>query len=167
MVQDDGMADELAATSAELLQATPQRVRGQLLLQQLRTFYEEFRADRLEQLDSLYTADVEFRDPVHTLTGSLAFKHYLRKMGTNLQHYHIRYLDEASSSNSAYLSWEMDYSHPQLNGGQLIMVRGITHLKFTDKVYYHEDCYDMGALVYEHVPLLGFATRKLKQRLAR
>ncbi len=161
------MEDDLAATSSELAPATPQRARGQLVLQQLKSFYEEFSMDKLDLLDSLYTADVEFRDPVHTLHGGLALKHYLRKMAGNLRDYRIRYIDEVQSSNAAYLSWEMDYSHPQLKGGQLISLRGISHLKFTDKVYFHEDCYDLGALVYEHVPVLGLATRKLKQRLAR
>ena len=42
----------------------------------------------------------------------------------------------------------------------------LENLKFTDKVYYHEDCYDLGALLYEQVPVLGFATRTLKHRLA-
>ena len=160
------MENDLAA-AGPATQASLQQTRGLQVLQQLKTFYGEFSADRLDLLDTLYTADVEFRDPVHSLHGGLALKRYLRKMAANLHDYHIRYLDEVCSGNAAWLSWEMAYSHPQLNAGKIISVRGSTQLKFTDKVYYHEDCYDLGALVYEHVPLLGAAIRKLRQRLAR
>jgi len=160
------MEDDLAATGSQLTSAMPQQVRGQLVLQQLKAFYAAFSADKLEVLDSLYTSDVEFRDPVHVLHGCLALKHYLRQMASKLRDYHMRYIDEVVAGNAACLTWEMDYSHPQLNGGRLITVRGMSQLKFTDKIYYHEDCYDLGALVYEHVPVLGFVTRQLKHRLA-
>ena len=131
----------------------------------LKLFYEQFDGNRLDQLDTVYTPDVEFRDPVHTMHGALALRRYLRKMASNLTHYHMRYLDEQVGPHSAFVSWEMDYRHPRLAGGRLLTLRGITHVKFTDKVYYHEDCYDLGALLYEHVPLVGAATRLLKHRM--
>lgn len=138
-----------------------------LLVQQVKALYEQFGTEVLTRLDDLYTADIEFRDPVHTLHGCLAVKHYLRRMASSLRCYRIRYLDEVTGPYSAYLTWEMDYAHPKVKGGQTITVRGMTQLKYTDKVYYHEDCYDLGALLYEQLPVLGLATRTLKQRLAR
>lgn len=134
-------------------------------VQQLKQFYERFSAGTIARLDEIYTPDVEFRDPVHTLNGSLALRNYLRGMAVNLRQYSIRYLDELLSDNAAYLTWELDYAHPRLRGGRVITVRGISHLRFTTRVFYHEDCYDLGALVYEHVPGIGFATRGLKRRL--
>jgi len=160
------MEDDLSETGSQLSPQTPPHWRGQQVLQQLKAFYGEFSADRLDLLDSLYTADVEFRDPVHTLHGCLALRHYLRNMATSLHDYQMHYLDEVTSSNAVCLTWEMSYTHPRLKGGRPIVVRGMSHLKFTDKVYYHEDCYDLGALVYEHVPVLGFVTRALKHRMA-
>jgi hypothetical protein len=164
------MEDDLAGTNLKLAVTNVPQVRGQLVVQQLKNFYEDFSAeksaDKLELLDSLYTSDVEFRDPVHTLHGCLALRHYLRKMASNLKSYHISYLDEVSSNNSACLSWEMAFSHPMLNGGRLVTLRGMSQLKFTDKVFYHEDCYDLGALVYEQVPMLGWVIRLLKKNMA-
>ena len=143
------------------------RISARQLICQLKHFYEAFSKDTIALLDTLYTQDVEFRDPVHTVHGTLALKHYLRQMADKLTLYRIRYLDEQIGENSAYLSWEMDFEHPSLKGGATITVRGISHLKFTSKVYYHEDCYDLGALLYDHVPVLGNATRALKNRMAR
>lgn len=136
-------------------------------VQQLKQFYERFSAGNIARLEEIYTPDVEFRDPVHTLRGALALRNYLRRMAVNLQHYQIRYIEELVGANQAWLTWEMDFGHRHLRGGRTITVRGMTHVSFTTKVFYHEDCYDLGALVYEHVPALGFATRKLKQNLGR
>ncbi len=147
------------------LQTTP-RTPAMMVVQKVKSFYEQFGTEVLPRLDEFYTADIEFRDPVHTLNGCLAVRHYLQRMATSLEHYRIRYLDEVIGPHTAYLTWEMDYAHHKLQGGKIITVRGMTHLKFTDKVYYHEDCYDLGALLYEQVPVLGFATRTLKHRLA-
>lgn len=144
----------------------PGRETSPALVQRLKSLYEHFGPETPARLETVYTADIEFRDPVHTLHGSLALRHYFRKMAGNLQHYRIRYIDELVSANAAYLTWEMDYAHRHIKGGRTITLRGMTHLKFTDKVYFHEDTYDLGALLYEHLPVLGSATRLLKRRMA-
>jgi hypothetical protein len=140
---------------------------GPLLLPQVKLFYEQFSTATIARLDDIYTPDVEFRDPVHTLHGSLRLKGYLRRMAASITHYEMRYLDEVADANSAYLTWELDYAHRRLRGGQIITVRGMSQLRFTSRVYYHEDSYDLGALLYEHIPGLGFATRQVKQLLTR
>jgi hypothetical protein len=33
------------------------------------------------------------------------------------------------------------------------------------KIYYHRDYFDMGAMLYEHLPLLGRIIQRLKHRL--
>ena len=146
--------------------AAPRSSNVQLVLQ-LKQFYANFSAGTIARLDDIYTQDVEFRDPVHTVQGSLGLKNYLRGMATNLTHYRIRYVDELIGDHTAWLTWEMEYAHPRLEGGKGLTVRGMSQLKFTSKIFYHEDSYDMGALLYEHVPGLGTATRYLKKRLAR
>jgi hypothetical protein len=59
----------------------------------------------------------------------------------------------------------MHFKHPKL-GNRLISVRGVSHLQISDKIDFHEDFYDMGAMLYEQLPLLGNVTRWLKLRLA-
>ncbi|MES2606957.1 MAG: nuclear transport factor 2 family protein [Pseudomonadota bacterium] len=137
------------------------------LILRLKDFYAAFSVENLGRLDDIYTQDLEFRDPIHHLRGVLAVRHYLHNMATNLKEYRIRYTDEQVGSNAAYLSWEMDFAHPALEGGKLLSLRGISHVKYTDKIYYHEDSYDVGALLYEHVPVVGFATRLIKNRMKR
>ena len=128
-------------------------------------YYSEFSKESIPLIDELYTKDIEFIDPVHTLTGSLALKAYFKRMAANMLHYQMRYLDIIESEGSAHLSWEMTFSHKSLNSGQPILVRGMSLIKFTSKVYYHEDSYDLGLMVYEHVPLFGRMTKYLKKRM--
>jgi hypothetical protein len=137
------------------------------VVSQVKQFYEQFSAATIARLDEIYTQDVEFRDPVHTIRGSLRLKGYLRRMATSLSHYRMHYVDEAIGEHSAYLTWEMEYAHARLRGGQIITLRGMTRLHFTNKVFYHEDSYDLGALLYEHIPGLGLATRQIKKHMAR
>jgi hypothetical protein len=59
----------------------------------------------------------------------------------------------------------MHFRHPGL-GDRLISVRGVSHLQINDKIDYHEDFYDMGAMLYEQLPLIGTVTRWLRLRLA-
>lgn len=136
------------------------------LIASLMTLFEDFSLENLSRLDEIYTQDIEFLDPVHKIDGILSLKHYLKQMTVNLSHYKIRYIDVLTGENSAYLTWEMDFASKKLSGGEIITVRGMSHLKFTSRVYFHEDCYDLGALVYEHLPVLGGITRSLKGRLA-
>ena len=145
----------------------PPHAGNKTAVHQLKQFYEQFSSATIARLDEIYTQDVEFRDPVHTINGSLGLKNYLRRMATNLSHYRIRYVAEVIGENSAYFTWEMDYAHRSLNHGRILTARGMTQVLFTTKVFYHEDSYDMGALLYENVPVLGAATRHLKKRLAR
>jgi len=132
----------------------------------LMNFYESFSADNLHRLEDFYTQDIEFVDPIHKVPGILSLKHYFRKMATNLVHYKIRYIDVLVGENSAYLTWEMDFANKHVRGGEVITIRGMSHLKFTSRIYYHEDSYDLGALLYDHLPVLGSITRSLKGRMA-
>ena len=36
---------------------------------------------------------------------------------------------------------------------------------YLDKVYYQQDQYDLGAMIYEHIPVIGPVVRFLKRRL--
>ena len=137
------------------------------IVSSLMNFYEQFNHERLESLDTLYTQDVEFRDPVHTMYGILSLKAYMKKLATDLSFYRIRYTDMLAAENQAYLTWEMDYAHPKVNGGEVITVRGMSHIKYTTRIFYHEDSYEMGALLYEKLPVIGSITTFLKQRLGK
>ena len=61
----------------------------------------------------------------------------------------------------------MSFSNPRLNGGEIIHVDGSSVLSIRDDlVEYQRDYYDMGAMVYEQLPILGSVVRYIRGRMA-
>ncbi len=121
----------------------------------------------LAQLDSLYSQDALFIDPLHEVRGLANIRRYFAQMYANIDALQFDFygFDEVSASEG-YLRWTMSYRHARLAGGQLIRVQGCSHLLWSDgKVYRHRDYFDAGALLYEHLPILGAIIRWLKRRL--
>lgn len=124
-------------------------------------------ADNLYRLDGIYSPDIHFQDPLHSVRGLNELHAYFTELYANVQQLDFNFQGyDQVSQGEGYLRWVMRYRHPRLRGGQLIEVTGCSHLRWNDKVYYHRDYFDAGALLYEHVPLLGAVIRLLKRRLA-
>ena len=66
----------------------------------------------------------------------------------------FEYLDELSSGNSVYLKWNLHFTHPRA-GGRPISLRGVSHLQGGDRIEFHEEIYDPGAMRYDQLPRLG------------
>lgn len=139
---------------------------GNDLIKAFKGFYQHFDQADFTHIDRLYSPDVVFKDPVHEVRGLVHVQDYMVSISTGLQECRFEYHDELISTASAYIKWVMHYRHPRL-GRHTIDVKGITHLRFNERVYFHEDIYDLGAMLYEHIPLLGFVTRKLKHHISR
>lgn len=135
------------------------------LLQDFKAFYQEANISSLERLDRIYTQDVEFRDPLHTILGILALKSYIKNLYANSNRIEFEYTDEQRGENSATITWYMKFSHSALAGGKIVKLRGITQIRFTDRIYYQEDFYDLGAMLYQHIPVLGAIVRFVNRRV--
>ncbi|MEX0739944.1 MAG: nuclear transport factor 2 family protein [Pseudohongiella sp.] len=136
------------------------------LISDFKDFYRTPDIAGLEGIDRIYTQDVELRDPIHAVNGRLALKNYLRGMYEGAHEMSFRYLDDQISEHTATITWVMRFSHGRLNGGKPIDVTGVTVIHFTDRIYYQEDFYDMGAMLYRHIPVLGSLIRFINKRLA-
>lgn len=139
-------------------------------LEKLIDAYRVFDVDSLAQLDGIYEEDLLFVDPVHRLAGRDAVRDYLVEMARGLISCRFEFSDvldsEAEDGNhQALLTWQMHYRHPRLAGGQALALPGCTHVKYRERVYYQRDYYDLGAMVYEQLPGLGFAIKQVKKRL--
>jgi|UniRef100_A6W2P1 esterase/lipase superfamily enzyme len=136
-----------------------------LLIERFKAFYLDVKHPKLDKIDDVYTEDVLFKDPVHELRGAENLHAYLSEMCVNVHSGRFEYLDQIVSENTAYIKWNMHFKHPKL-GNKTITVRGISQVQFNERIYFHEDVYDLGQLIYEHVPLLGAVVKGLKKRLA-
>jgi hypothetical protein len=119
----------------------------------------------LSCLREIYADQIVFKDPVHDIRGLVELEDYFTSMCADLSDCRFEYLDEVVGADVAYIKWVMHFRHPRLRN-RLISVRGVSHLKFKDKIEFHEDFYDMGAMLYDQLPVLGNVTRWLRLRLA-
>ena len=135
------------------------------LLDRFKDNFKDLQQADSSQLGEIYADDIVFKDPVHELRGLVTLEDYFTTLCADLIDCRFEYLDQVVSDNSAYLKWIMHFRHPRL-GRELIDVRGVSHLRWNDKIEFHEDFYDMGAMLYERLPVLGNVTRWLRLRLA-
>ncbi|MBT8123451.1 MAG: nuclear transport factor 2 family protein, partial [Gammaproteobacteria bacterium] len=56
--------------------------------------------------------------------------------------------------------------HKKIANNQEIELNGASFIEFKDdKVCYHRGYYDLGALVYERIPILGSVIRKVRHAI--
>ena len=133
-----------------------------------REFYEQqLGAGDLTQLSSVYSPAVIFQDPVERLDGIDQLHRYFDRMMTNVSRCRFEISELQQHSDQAFVIWQMYFAHPRLRRGKEICVDGSTHLRFGDQIDYHRDYYDLGAMLYEQIPLLGSAVHAIKNRLQR
>ena len=120
----------------------------------------------MQRLGELYSDDVHFTDPLHDVHGLSDLHAYFAKLYANVSElsFDFRGFDQVREGEG-YLRWVMSYRHPRLDGGRLITVDGCSHLLWRDKVYRHRDYFDAGALLYEHLPVLGRVIAWLKRSM--
>jgi len=128
--------------------------------------YQNLSKDNLLSLKDIYHDDIVFQDPLHKVEGLTDFIAYFENLYTHVTSCTFEITHIMNTSNEAAVYWEMRYQHPKLNSGKMILVTGHSHIKSEDgKVIYQRDFLDVGAMIYEHVPLLGKVIRYLKQRM--
>ncbi|MBB4862154.1 hypothetical protein HNP46_000992 [Pseudomonas nitritireducens] len=136
----------------------------------LQSFAERFAAldaSSLDRLGELYSADVQFQDPLHRVDGLVALRRYFEALYANVREvrYDFHGFDEVAQGRG-YLRWTLTFRHPRLAGGAPIAVEGCSHLRWGERVEFHRDYFDAGALLYEHLPVMGGVIGWLKRRLA-
>lgn len=134
-------------------------------IERFKDYFRVLHESDLSQLREVYDEKIVFKDPVHEIRGLVELEDYFTTMCADLSDCRFEYLDELIGDRTAYIKWKMHFKHPKL-GNRLISVRGVSHLVIGDKIEYHEDFYDMGAMLYEQLPVLGNLTRWLRLRLA-
>ncbi|MGC9493541.1 nuclear transport factor 2 family protein [Vibrio genomosp. F10] len=136
-----------------------------LWLQKFIDVYRELGTDNLSTLESIYHPNVVFIDPLHKVEGVQDLIASFDRSYTNIIscEFHIKHAFESESEAAVY--WTMTFRHKSLNKQEPISVQGHSHLKSdNDVVTFHRDYLDVGAMIYEHVPLLGPVVKKLKHR---
>jgi len=128
---------------------------------QFKQLYQTFDERTVSKLPLLYSTSVVFKDPIHQLEGLDPLSHYFANFCKPDTYCQFEFINEILASDQAFFQWKMHYSHPKLRAGKRLILNGGTLIKFESQIVYHEDFYDMGAMIYQHIPILGWAVKKI------
>ncbi|APE31110.1 transcriptional regulator [Halomonas aestuarii] len=132
-------------------------------------FFNKLDKTCTKRLYEVYNDDVSFTDPLHHIQGIEALEVYFQNLYDNVTSCSFVFHETLQQEDTAFVTWTMQLVHPRLAGGRRIDVEGCSHLTFASdgRVARHRDYFDVGALLYERLPLLGGAVRLVKRQLGR
>ncbi len=139
-------------------------------LAEIESLFNNFNKETLHLADDFYDPDVMFRDPIVELKGREALKAYYADMYENVTSIRFDFSDGIEKDGEAVVFWTMEVRAKGLKGGEPVLLDGTSHIRFggdAGKAVYHRDYFDMGAFVYENVPVLGSLVRYTKKRLSK
>lgn len=117
-------------------------------------------------LDEIYTEDIVFIDPVKSISGLNDLTKYFEDLYKSLTSCHFTLTNHLENNHRYSLEWVMRLQHKKISNNQEIEINGASFIKFhEDKICYHRDYYDLGALVYERIPILGSVIRKVRHAI--
>ncbi|MEY4589088.1 MAG: hypothetical protein RL497_1164 [Pseudomonadota bacterium] len=137
------------------------------LVEQFKLAYATFDMATLKKLKELYDPNVIFVDPLHRIEGWTQLERYFLASAENLHYCRFDFDDTLADDNTAFLKWRMAYAHNKIANGKPLILNGVTKIKFNTHIIYHEDFYDLGAMLYEHIPIFGTLIKKLKSYIVR
>lgn len=120
--------------------------------------------DERMPLDDVYAPGIVFEDPLHRLEGIDALRRYFGRLNAGLIEGRFAFEEPLHGTDAAMLPWTMRLTLRHIK--QPLVVPGCSHLRFGTRITHQRDYFDAGALVYEHVPLLGSVIRQIKARIS-
>ncbi len=137
-----------------------------MIVENFKETFHEMNADNVEIIQKIYDEKIRFEDPFHQVIGFENLKSYFERLYINVESIDFEFHEEVANHDAIFLTWTMNLVHPKLNGGKQIAVNGASHLKINgDKITYHKDYFDGGAMLYEQVPVVGGLIRWIKRNL--
>ncbi len=129
------------------------------------TIYQQLNKHTLHLLADIYHQDIVFSDPLHKVSGLAQLHEYFADLYSNVSECKFAINATYCSDDDAFIYWVMTYRHPKLAGNKQIDVSGHSHLVFQqDKIIQHQDFFDVGALLYRHIPIVGSVIKLIDKR---
>ena len=133
----------------------------------LKYFFQKLDKNSLNLITEFYHPEVDFIDPVGKIKGANAIKAYYEGMYKNVKSIKFEFSQVYESGNTVIGVWTMTLETDKLNGGEPYSVDGNSVVTFAPngQAIYHRDYFDMGAFVYERIPVIGYIIKKLRANM--
>ena len=114
----------------------------------------------------LYHPDATLVDPFGEHNGLFALQRYFTHLLANVENCRFTIDAPLLSERRFVVTWTMHWSHPRIAGGEPLDLPGCSVVETeNDLITRQRDYYDAGEMIYEHLPLLGWAVRGVKRRV--
>ncbi len=135
--------------------------------QKVEYFYNNSSKENMSLVTEFYHPDAEFTDPVGSIKGAENLKNYYSGLYENLKDIKFEFPQMFQDKDTVIAVWIMTMSTEKLNDGKPVLLHGSSIIKFnTDgQAISHRDYFDLGEMVYEHIPVVGYFVRKIKSKL--
>ena len=120
-----------------------------------------------ELMASLYAEEMFFNDTLHTFRRREDLVEYMVKTGASLSESKVEVSQVMSDGADVFVRWIMTFRTQALGQDINSESIGMTHLRFNadGEVVLHQDFWDSGHALYAHLPIVGFAVRRARNRL--
>lgn len=117
-------------------------------------------------LAEIYRADATLIDPFGEHGGLFALQRYFTHLLANVQHCRFTVDAPLQQGERFVVTWIMHWSHPRIARGAMRQLPGCSVVDMCDdRIVRQRDYYDAGEMIYEHLPVLGWAVRGVKRRV--
>jgi hypothetical protein len=129
--------------------------------------FKNLNKDNLQLIEEFYDKDVKFIDPIGEIIGSQKIKKYYENMYKNVKVIRFEFSETLEENQTVVAFWSMYLETEKLNSGKGFTIEGNSIIRFNPegKAVYHRDYFDLGAFIYERIPVLGFVIEKIKKNL--
>ena len=139
----------------------------QAMIDKFSAAYAELTAEKIAHFPDLYADDVVFMDPVQQIYSVQDLQVYFFRIIEQTYYHRVKVIRAFSSDNDVFILWELSYAHANLEQGDDIPVEGASHLRLEgERIIFQRNYYDMGAMLYEHIPLISRVVHYMKGKIA-
>ncbi|MDY4379805.1 nuclear transport factor 2 family protein [Pectobacterium brasiliense] len=129
-------------------------------------YYAELDTQQPSVLAAIYHPDASLIDPFGEHEGLVAIQRYFTHLLANVEQCRFSIDPSLSSGHRFAVTWIMHWAHPRVAGGDALTLQGCSIVDIQDDLIIRQrDYYDAGEMIYEHLPLLGWAVRGVKRRV--
>ena len=134
------------------------------------TFFYKLQKDTMYLVDQFYAEDMHFIDPIVEFHNRAEMKHYYESSYSGAESVAFEVPSVINQGDEQVVIWIMTLKAKALNKGKPIIVYGSSHIKYNDegKAVYHRDYFDMGEMIYDHVPfvrgMVNFVDNRMRKK---
>ncbi len=123
--------------------------------------------DLSDRMAALYAESMFFNDTLHSFHDRSGLVDYMARTGAGLKESRVEIRQVMRDGPDVFVRWTMEFRTRAAGRDIHSQSIGMTHLRFDDegRVVLHQDFWDSGHALYAHLPIVGFAVRRARDRM--